>query len=146
MKGMPSLVGLHTGQQRMSHKRQISDQVQGFMPPEFVREAQRAVHDSIFVEHDSVFERPAADQAHSAEALEILNETEGSRGRQHLAERFASDAYLDFLRAHGRIRVFHEAVDLKIIRGIYTDSPAAIGKFQRLDDLQVTPPLSQTPH
>ena len=44
------------------------------------------------------------------------------------------------------MRVFHEAAHPEIVRRINADAPPAIGKFQRLHDLQITPPLPQPPN
>src|SRR6266404_8452637 len=70
------LVGFDARQQRVSDQRQVSDQVEGLVPPEFVREAQRTVHDAALVEHDGVVERAAANQTHPAQSVEVLDEAE----------------------------------------------------------------------
>src|SRR6267378_1359720 len=43
------LVGFDARQQWVSHQRQVSDQVESLVPPEFVRETQRPIHDAALV-------------------------------------------------------------------------------------------------
>ena len=83
---VPGLVGFDARQKRAPHQRQVPDQIERLMPPEFVREAQRTIHHAIFVEDDGVVERAATDQAHPPHPFEVLHEAERPRRRQHPAE------------------------------------------------------------
>src|ERR1700692_2591482 len=143
MQGMAGLVGLPAREQRPPDQRQIAYQVQRLMSAELVREPQGAVHNPALIEDDCVVERAAANQTHSAQPFEVLHEAKLSRGRQHPAERLTSHAQLDFLSPHGRMRVFHVAMNPEIIRRVNSDAPPALGNFQRFYDLQITPPLPQ---
>ena len=69
------------------------------------------------------------------------------RRGQFAAERLAVHCHLDFLRAHIRMFVIHEAVHAEFVGRINSNAAVTIGKFQRLDHANVTslPPQFANP-
>src|ERR1700733_4427164 len=123
--------------QRPADQRQISNQIQRFMAPEFVREAQWAVQDGGIVHNDGVGQRAAANQPHFLKRDKLLHKSECPSRAQLAIERFAIDGHFDFLRASARMLIIHEAVDAKFIRRIDPDAAVAVGELQWLDDMDV---------
>ena len=61
-----SFSGFDASEEWQADKREIANQVEGFVAAEFVGETQRAIHHAVFGEHDGVVERAAANQSHGA--------------------------------------------------------------------------------
>src|SRR6266849_4436110 len=106
---MAGFVGLDVGQERQASQRQVANEVQSLMPAKFIGKTQGPVHDAIVGEHDSVFKRAAANEAHGLERLDIAFEAKRAGPSKQMAEGFRSDHHLYFLLADQRVREIHVA-------------------------------------
>src|SRR6266568_2847413 len=86
MQRVASLMGLHAFQKRQSGQSQGADQVQGLVAPELVGEAQWTVQAPIVRKNTGIVERPAPNQAHGPQRLDVALEAESSSASQQMAE------------------------------------------------------------
>ncbi len=91
---------LDASEQRQARQRKIANEIQGFVPSKLIWKAQRPIQHTIVGEHDGIFERSAANQAHSFERFNVALKTEGSRTRQQVTEGVRTHKHLHFLLAH----------------------------------------------
>ena len=97
---MARFVSFHARQERQAYKRQVADQVQSFVAAKLVREVQGAVHHPFVGQDNGVFKRPATNQAHGPERLDVALETKSAGPRQQVPEGIRSDEHLHFLLTH----------------------------------------------
>src|SRR2546422_251583 len=118
------------------------------MPAKFIWKTQGPVHDAIVGEHDSVFKRAAANEAHGLERLNVTFEAKRPGASKQVAEGLRSDHHFYFLLADQRVREIHVAAHTKFIGGIDADAAVAFDDFQSLQNLHVaapSPELSNAP-
>src|SRR5258706_13005018 len=115
------------------------------MAADLVVESQGTVHDAVICKNDGVVERTGPNQAHGAKRLDFAFETEGTRSRQQLAKTLLAHVHFELLLANEGMRKIHEAFHVKFIGRIDTDTPAVFDNLPRLQDFQITPPLSEPP-
>src|SRR5215467_13271721 len=68
-------VRLHASEQRQTDQRQVSNQVECFVTPEFVGITKRSVQDTVVGKNDRVVERSSPDQSHGAKRLNVAFKT-----------------------------------------------------------------------
>src|SRR5579872_6684549 len=105
---MSRLMSHDAGLQRTTDECEITDQVERFVAAILIWKAQRRIQQGSFVEHQSIGERTAPNQAHLLQLSEILDEAEGARGGQIRSEGLAIHGHFDFLRANSRMAVISE--------------------------------------
>src|ERR1700674_25298 len=137
MQGVACFVGFDAGEKRQACLREVTNQIQGFVPAKLVGETQRAVHDAVVGENDGVLERAAANEAHGFERFDVALETESSRPSQKVAECIRPNQHFHFLLAHQRVRKIYVAAHTKLIGRINTDSAITFDDLQRLQNLQI---------
>jgi hypothetical protein len=99
VKRVAGFAGFDATEEWEANEGEVADEVEGFVAPELIGIAERAVHDAVFGEDDGVIEGAATDQAHGAERLDIGFEAEGAGTRENLAEGFAIYEQFDLLLA-----------------------------------------------
>ena len=107
------------------------------MTPEFVGVAERAVHNAVFGEDDGVVERAAADEAHSAERLDIGFEAEGAGAGENPAEGVGVDEQFDLLLADEGMGEIDVAANAEFVGGIDANAAAVFDDFDRFEDAEV---------
>src|SRR5262249_35792237 len=131
-------VGLHTGQEGHADKREVANQVESFVASKLIGKSQRAIHDAVFRQHNSILKRAAADQAHLPEWCDVTFEAEGSRTRQEVAKCLRIDGYFNLLLTDQRMPKVDVASHAKLVRGIDAYAAIAFYHFERLQDSQET--------
>src|SRR3989442_15054791 len=129
---MAGFEGLDVGQERQASQRQVANEVQSLMPAKFIWKTQGPVHDAIVGEHDSVFKRAAANEAHGLERLNVTFEAKRPGASKQVAEGLRSDHHFYFLLADQRVREIHVAAHTKFIGGV---DAAAAGAFAHVPKL-----------
>src|SRR5262249_9858540 len=76
MQGVSRLMCCHTAEERQAHQGQISDQIERFVAPKFVRIAERTVQNAILGEDDGIVERTSTDESHRTQWLNVAFKTE----------------------------------------------------------------------
>ena len=66
-----------------AQQRQVADQVQDLVPHEFIREAQRRIHQAVAGQHNRIFLGGAANQSLLPHGVGFVQKTKGS-GRRDL--------------------------------------------------------------
>src|SRR5581483_3038886 len=103
MHRVAGLRGRDLADDRPPDEREITEQVEDLVANELIAEAELAVHDTLIIEHDAVFDRPAARQTGSAKLLDIAHETEGARRCDLLQEVVVIEVELHRLAADDRM-------------------------------------------
>src|SRR5579864_9767894 len=134
---MAGLVGDDERLERQSDEREVADQVERFVAAEFIWEAQTSFQEAVRREHDGVFERTSANQAHGTQAVDIFGERKGARGGKLARESIPRDDDFRFLLANHRMRKIDVAAHAKFVRGINADATVAFRNFEGLQDFQV---------
>src|SRR3989442_13832267 len=104
---MAGFEGLDVGQERQASQRQVANEVQSLMPAKFIGKTQGPVHDAIVGEHDSVFKRAAANEAHGLERLDIAFEAKLEGPSKQMAEGFRPDHHHYILLSDQRACELH---------------------------------------
>jgi hypothetical protein len=141
---MAGLAGLDASKEGQADQSQVADEVEGFVATEFVRVAERTVHDPVFGEDDGVIQGAAADKAHGAKRLDIGFEAEGARTRENLSKRFGIHEHFDLLLADERVGKIHVAADTEFVCGIDANAAAVFDNFDRFEDAKVTALATKT--
>ena len=145
VRRVPGLMRLDARQQRSTNQRQIPNQIKRLVTSELVGESQRPIRNIFVVDHNRVIERPAANQPHRLKPRKILRETERSRRRQLPAESVPVNTQLDSLRRNRRMPEIHVTMNAKVVRRVNPQQAIAIGKFERLQHLDVASLTAQLP-
>ena len=132
-----SFAGFDATEEGEADEGEIADEIESFVAAEFVGIAEGAVHHAVFGEDDGVIERAAADQAHSAERLDIGFEAEGAGAGENLAERVGIDEEFDLLLADEGMRKVNVTTDAEFVGGIDADAATVFDDFDRLEDAEV---------
>src|SRR5689334_6607084 len=134
---MAGLVGFDVGQKRQTSQCQVANQIQRFMAAKFIRKPERAIHDAVVGEDDSVLQRSSANQAHRLERFNVSLKTECARARQEVTERVWPNQHLHFLLADQRMGKINVTPHAKLIGGIDADPAITFDDLQRLEYFQV---------
>jgi hypothetical protein len=137
VQGVAGFAGFDAGEEGEADEGEVADEVECFVAAEFVRVTQRAVHDPILGEDDGVIERASADEAHSAERLDIGFKAEGAGAGENLAERVGIDDQFDLLLADERMGEVDVTANAEFVGGIYGDAAPVFDDFDRFEDADV---------
>src|SRR5512138_747524 len=115
---------------------EISENVQNFMPRQFVAEAQICVDDSFIIDQDAVVELAAADKSHLLQLLYVAEKTERSCRSNFRFKMFRSLENVSILLSADRLGIFQNIADREIIRGLdRNEFPSGrAGAIRSLDD------------
>src|SRR5438067_11494368 len=95
-------------------QRQIPDAIQGLVPHELVRPAERRSDHTILVEHDGVVERRAFDQALRAQLLHFVHEPKGARPGKLARKRLGRDTVTPGLTSDDRMAKIDRHMELEV--------------------------------
>jgi hypothetical protein len=137
VQGVAGFAGFDAGEEGEADEGEVADEVECFVAAEFVRVAQRAVHDPILGEDDGVIERASADEAHGSERLDIGFEAEGAGAGKNLPERVGIDEKFDLLLSDKRMREVDVAADTELVGWIDGDAAPVFDDFDRFEDAEV---------
>src|SRR5882724_5906225 len=143
MKRVTGFVSFHSSKKRQANERQIADQIERLVAAEFVRKAQRAIHDAIVGKDNGVIERAAADQAHGAQGLDVALKTKSSCASEQLPEGLREHDHFNLLLTYERMRKVHVTLDAKFVGRIDADAAILFYHFYGFNNLEVAAATTQ---
>src|SRR5438105_4960016 len=101
---------------RSAEQKEVAHDVENLVPREFALEAELGVDDAVISDEDAIVQPTAAGETHLLQRGDVLQEAEGSRGRDLCSERFRPTVLVDDVLAPDGLRIFERIVDLETIR------------------------------
>src|SRR5437867_2871264 len=87
VKRMTGLVGDQTTEHRTANESEVSDEVEHFVPHEFVRETERRIiQHAVFRQDNRIFKRTTANQPAGSQRFDFMVKTERARRRNEICE------------------------------------------------------------
>src|SRR2546429_435621 len=122
---------------------QIADNVENFVPDEFVGEPEWfRVEDPLFRQGNGIIERPAARQTAPAQGFEFFDEAESPRWRNGINVSLRAIAIVEFhfklLMPDQRVRKVNLAGDPQLFGRLNKHETIVIADFESLEDSQVS--------
>ncbi len=140
---MTCFVSFYTGKKRQANERQIADQIECLVASEFVRKAQRAIHDAIVGKDNGVIERAAADQAHGAKRFDVALKAKSSCASEQLPEAVREHNHFNLLLTDERMRKIHVTLNAKFVGRIDADAAILFYHFYGFHNFEVAAATTQ---
>src|SRR5215470_7449744 len=140
MQRVPCAIGNEPAHYRLADQREISKQVEHFMPDKLIRKAKgRVVEHAGLSQHDRILERAAANQAARLQHLDLVIETERSSRRDRISVVAARQFNLQALFPNQRMRKIDIVLDREFFRWIDTERLFAIFENELFGDTNILP-------